>query len=435
MNKSVITGLGALLLAFNVPFSYAEEGVIEEVVVTGIRGSLRQSLDVKRDATQVVDAVSAEDVGKFPDTNVAEALQRITGVAIDRNGGEGQFITVRGLGPEFNTVLLNGRTIATDNEGREFSFDVLASDIIQRAEVFKTSSADLPSGGIGATVNVVTARPLDRSGTSFTISAAGQYDDLRDDYSPEATAVASWTNEDRNIGVLLGISYSDRSSQEDSAFTNGFALRDGDDIIDAPENSVGLDATSIVPLPTGRVQQQAVFSRDVQERERTTINGAFQFRPSDRVEITIDGLYSDFEIESLATQFSGFFSPPFINPVVDSNGTVVSFSRPSVDFNARNPLIGDTIGLSQNDNVITSNNREADVFLIGGNVQWDVTDDLTLDFDVSVSEASRDGTNPFVVIGALAPASPLIELPNERGITTITNLVGLTDPRFSDCTL
>ena len=127
----------------------ADERTLQTVTVKGIRGSLKASLDVKRDCNQIVDAVSAEDVGKFPDSNVAESLQRITGVAIDRSGGEGQFITVRGLGPEFNTVLLNGRTIATDNDGREFSFDVLSSDIIQRAEVFKTATPNLQSGGIG----------------------------------------------------------------------------------------------------------------------------------------------------------------------------------------------------------------------------------------------------------------------------------------------
>ena len=421
----------ALALVFIAPSQIvvAEETAMEEVVVTGIRGSMMQSLDVKRDSAQVVDAVSAEDVGKFPDANVAEALQRITGVAIDRSGGEGQFITVRGLGPEFNTVLLNGRTLATDNPGREFSFDVLASDIIQRAEVFKTSTSNLRSGGIGATVNVVTARPLDQggSGSSITFSAAGQYDDLREDTSPELTGVYSFSNEDRNFGVMLGASYSDRTSQEDSSFTNGFSLRDGADIINAPETSSGLDASSIVPLTAGRVQQQVVFSRDEQDRERLTLNGALQFRPASNVELTIDGLHSSFDIESLATQFSGFFSPPFIDPVVDANGTVVSFSRPSVDFNARNPAIAGQIGLSQNDNVITSNNREAETSMFGANLQVDVTDQLTLTADLSTSEASRDGTNPFVVIGALAPESPLIELPNSSGISTITNLVGLTD--------
>ncbi|MEM9531663.1 MAG: TonB-dependent receptor [Pseudomonadota bacterium] len=413
---------------FGTSAALAQEDTIEEVVVTGIRGSLKQSLDVKRDASQIVDAVSSEDVGKFPDTNVAESLQRITGVAIDRAGGEGQFITVRGLGPEFNSVLLNGRTMATDNPGREFSFDVLASDIIQRAEVYKTSSSDLQSGGIGATVNIVTARPFDRPGTHLSLSAAGIYDDLADETSPDVTGVASWTNEDTSLGFLFGVSYSDRSSQRDNTFTNGYSLRDGATIVNAPESASGLDASALVPLPAGRVQQQVVFSRDVQERERLTVNGAFQAAIGDNATLTVDGLYTDFDIQSLDTQFSGFFSPPFINPVVDANGTVVSFSRPSVDFANRNPLIAPQVGLSQNDNVITSNNRVADSYLFGANLEWDVTDSLTLDFDLSRSEASREGTNPFVVIGALAPESPLIELPSNAEISTITNLVGLTDP-------
>ncbi|MEL6245781.1 MAG: TonB-dependent receptor, partial [Pseudomonadota bacterium] len=403
-----------------------EERTLQTVTVTGIRGSLQQSLDIKRNSNQVVDAVSAEDVGKFPDANVAESLQRITGVAIDRSGGEGQFITVRGLGPEFNTVLLNGRTIATDNDGREFSFDVLSSDIIQRAEVFKTSTPNLQSGGIGSTVNIVTARPFDRPGTNFTVSAAGTYDTLREDTSPDLTAVGSWTNPDNSFGFLLGASYSDRKVQEDSSFTNGFALRSGDPAVLAPESSSGL--TEIGALPDGaRVQQQVVHSRDIQDRERITVNGAAQFRPSDTITVTFDGLYSEFDVQSSATQFSGFFSPPFIDPVIDGNGTVVSFSRPGQDFAARNPDIAASVGLSQNDNVVTSNNRLAETYMVGGHVEWEASDALTFNFDVSASNAQRDGTNPFIVIGALAPTSPLIQLPNSDGFSKFPNVSGLTD--------
>lgn len=214
--------------------------------------------------------------------------------------------------------------------------------------------------------------------------------------------------------------------QEDSSFTNGFALRSGDPAVLAPESSSGL--TEVGALADGaRVQQQVVHSRDIQDRERITVNGAAQFRPNDRVTFSLDGLYSEFDIQSQATQFSGFFSPPFIDPVIDANGTVVSFSRPGQDFATRNPDIAGAVGLSQNDNVITSNNRLAETYMIGGNVEWDVTDTLTLEFDVSASNAQRDGTNPFIVIGALAPTSPLIQLPNSDGISTITNLSGLTD--------
>ncbi|WP_438727466.1 TonB-dependent receptor [Parasphingorhabdus sp. DH2-15] len=402
----------------------------EPIIVTGIRGSLQASQDIKRNASVIVDAVSSEDVGKFPDTNVAESLQRITGVSIDRAGGEGQFITVRGLGPEFNAVLLNGRTLATDNDGREFSFDVLSSDIIQTAEVYKSSQPGLQSGGIGAVVNVTTAKPLDRPGFNVTLSAAGIYEDLSEDFGTDLTGVVSWSND--TFGVLFGASYNKRNALIDRAFTNGFSLRDGavnpgDVAINAPENSVGLDATSIVPIPTSRVQQQVVFERDTQDRERLTLNGALQFAPSSDLKITVDALYSDFQVDSFATQFSGFFSPPFINPQIDENGTVTSFSRPSLDFQARNPLIAGQAGASQNDNVITSNSRFAETFAIGGNVDFRVSDSLSFVFDASYSEANRDGTNPFIVLGALAPTSPLIESTSTSGISTITNLSGLTD--------
>jgi len=171
--RFLVCSAGALAMLASMPAMVQTSNTFEdEVIVTGIRSSLKQSLDVKRDSNQVVDAISAEDVGKFPDSNIAESLQRITGVAIDRSGGEGQFITVRGLGPEFNTVTLNGRTLATDNPGREFSFDVISSDIISRAEVFKTSTPNLQSGGIGANVNIVTTRPLS-AGTNLTGSVSG----------------------------------------------------------------------------------------------------------------------------------------------------------------------------------------------------------------------------------------------------------------------
>jgi len=406
------------------PQDAQQQGEAEEntIIVTGFLGSLQQSIDLKRNEITVVDAVSAEDVGKFPDQNVAEALQRITGVAIDRSGGEGQFITVRGLGPEFNAVLLNGRTVATDNDGREFSFDVLSSDIIQTAEVYKAATPVLQSGGIGAVVNITTARPLDRPlGFDGSVSVAGIYEELSEEFGADISGVVSWNN--GVVGVLAGASYNQRDSQFDQVFTNGYALRTGDPFVDAAEGSTGLTAADISALPDGaRVQQQVVIDRDMQNRERLTLNGALQFEASENFTATFDGLYSRFDIDSFATQFSGFFSPPFIDPQIDANGTVTSFSRPSVDFGNRNPAIAGTVGLSQNDNVITSRNREAETYAFGGNFEFKATDSLTFVADISYSSATRDGTNPFVVLGALAPTSPLIESVSESGISTITNI-------------
>ncbi|WP_427454256.1 TonB-dependent receptor [Litorimonas sp. WD9-15] len=422
---------GAFAMVASLP-AMAQTAGDDVVIATGIRSSLEQSLDVKRNSDSIVDAISAEDVGKFPDTNIAESLQRITGVAIDRSGGEGQFITVRGLGPEFNVVTINDRTIATDNDGREFSFDVLSSDIIQRAEVFKTPDASRQSGGIGALVNIVTNRPLERPGTNFAASLSGTYDTLRDQISPEGSLVGSWTNEDNTIGVAGGLSYSDRRSQRDRVLTGGFSERSGAPFINTggagTAGATGLtDADNVESLPAGtRVQQQAIVSRDTQERERLTANGTVQFAPTDAVTLTVDGLYTEFNVSSFDRQFSGFFSPPFIDPVVDANGTVTSFSRPGLDFLGRNP--GLTTGPSQNDNVLTSANREAETYLIGANLDWELNDRLTANFDVSTSKAERDGINPFVVLGALAPTSPLIQLPDGDDLTTITNLTNTLNP-------
>ncbi len=431
LNQSLLAcTAGTFAMLVSLP-AMAQSNDEDVVIATGIRSSLQQSLDIKRDSTSVVDAISAEDVGKFPDSNIAESLQRITGVAIDRSGGEGQFITVRGLGPEFNAVTINNRTIATDNDGREFSFDVLSSDIIQRAEVFKSSDPTRQSGGIGALVNIVTARPLDRPGTNFAASVSGTYDTLREEISPEGSLVGSWTNETDTIGFAGGISYSDRKAQRDRVLTNGFSARGGAPFINTggagTAAATGLtDDDNVELLPeNARVQQQAIVSRDVQDRQRITANGTVQFAPSDDITLTVDGLYTEFTVDSFDQQFSGFFSPPFIDPVVDANGTVTSFSRPGLDFLARNP--GLTTGPSQNDNVLTSDNREASTYLIGANLDWDISDRVTANFDVSGSKAERDGTNPFVVLGALAPVSPLIEIPNGSEITSLTNIVGAQD--------
>jgi TonB-dependent receptor len=158
---------------------------LEEVVVTGIRGSLTSSMNLKRDAQGVLDGIVAEDIGKFPDTNLAESLQRISGVSIDRsNIGEGQRVTVRGVGPDFNLVLLNGRqmpvssiqdTVASDS--RAFDFANLASEAISGIEVYKTSRASTPTGGIGATINIKTARPLDNPGLHTSLGLKGVIDD------------------------------------------------------------------------------------------------------------------------------------------------------------------------------------------------------------------------------------------------------------------
>src|SRR3954471_19503202 len=167
------------------PISQEEMG--DEIIVTGIRASLERAIQIKRGASGIVDAISAEDIGKFPDTNLAESLQRIPGVSINRTNGEGSLVTVRGFGPTYNLVTLNGRQLATANvsvvggdqnadgaqgTSRSFDFSNLATEGVKTLEVYKTGRAAIPSGGIGATINVVSRHPLDgKSGITGSIGA------------------------------------------------------------------------------------------------------------------------------------------------------------------------------------------------------------------------------------------------------------------------
>lgn len=181
----------------------------EEIVVTGLRESLRRATDIKRSAPNIVDSIVADDIGKLPDQNIAEAIQRIPGVTISRDNGEGQFITVRGLGPAFSTALYNGRVLATENQGREFSFDILPAELINRVDVSKTPTATQFEGGIASTVDMYTARPFDFGETRAVLSAQGNYDDLRGKVSPQASGLFSTTFADDTLGVLAAFSYID----------------------------------------------------------------------------------------------------------------------------------------------------------------------------------------------------------------------------------
>ena len=142
--KKVLASSVAVALAGSVvPVSAQETALIEEIIVEGgIRGSLTRSMDIKRDSAGVVDAISAEEMGKFPDANLAESLQRITGVSISRQRGEGSQVTVRGFGPEYNLVTLNGRQMPTHSaSSRSFDFGDLASEGIAGVQVYKTGRA------------------------------------------------------------------------------------------------------------------------------------------------------------------------------------------------------------------------------------------------------------------------------------------------------
>ena len=182
MNKYLLS----LLLLLPITFLFAQDANeeeaedVEEVIVTGIRQSLKDAIDIKRSKVGIVDAITAEDFGQFPDGNLAESLARVVGVAVDRSNVEGQQVAVRGFGPEFNLVTLNGRQMPTIpgqyEGGRSFNFGDISSHGISAVEIYKSTDLSLPTGGIGSTINMVTTRPLDVNGRISSVSVAGVYD-------------------------------------------------------------------------------------------------------------------------------------------------------------------------------------------------------------------------------------------------------------------
>src|SRR3954464_9042915 len=212
--KVLFTIVGGAVL-INPAFAQDQQAAgeeLEEVVVTGLRGSLKASMDTKREAVGVVDAINAEDIGKFPDTNLSEALQRITGISIDRRNGEGSTVTARGFGPQYNMVTMNGRQMPTalafgggdsitggaGGNSRSFDFSNIAAESISAVEVYKTGRADVATGGIGASINIRTARPLDSDGLVMNFGTKILNDTTnRDggDIQPELSGIFSWASE------------------------------------------------------------------------------------------------------------------------------------------------------------------------------------------------------------------------------------------------
>ena len=356
------------------------------IIVTGIRSSIERASEVKRNSNGVVDAIAAEDIGKFPDLNVAESLQRISGVAIDRSGGEGQQVTIRGLGPQFNTTLLNGRQIATDSGGREFNFDTIAAEQITGATIFKSGQARLQEGGIGGTINLTTARPFDNKGFQLAASVKGVYETLSEETAPAASLLISNTFADDTFGILAAVSYQQRKVQINRIETAGW--RPGQTI---SNNTDGvLFENAYIP----RNWDQIV---DEQDRERINASIAMQWAPSEDLTLTFDGFVSKFEVDSLVTDLASWFEPDRVGSgTIDANGTLTSFTQevglsggsgdPATDFVSH-----------------TRNSRDVTNFGYGLNADWDITPNFNGSFDVFYSSAENDraGRDRFNVIGII----------------------------------
>jgi iron complex outermembrane recepter protein len=355
----------------------AGTGEIQEVVVTGLRQSLISAESIKRDSLGIVDAIAPQDIGKLPDANLAESLQRITGVSIDRSGGEGAFVTVRGFGPEFNTVLINGRQIATPTDpsqasGRAFSFDTLASELVSGVEVYKSSTAHLQSGGIGSTINVKTARPFDYAGFKFSGSVDANYEENSNKAAPDASFLLSDRFDDGRFGVLVSGSYQLRRDRLNEAQSDGWIVNGG-----TPSSAInGGAGVALTPSnPQGNLFVPQDFDTLVTFENRQRIGGTLvlQYQANDDLTITGDALFSRFSDVTDNRSWGHWFTPTNLsNVITDANGTAIDLTQSvgqASDFHDQKLDVQNYTGVG------------------GLNVDWKVSDRVNLNLDGSFSRA------------------------------------------------
>lgn len=410
---SVILGVSAVAPSFAAEVK-ADEKSVEVIQVTGMRSSIKESTRMKRDASGVVDAISAEDIGKFPDTNLAESLQRITGVSIDRSNGEGSRVTVRGFGPQFNMVTLNGRVMPSSSlpEGgaasnnRAYDFQNLASDAVTSVEVYKTGKASIATGGIGASININTAKPFDNPGVHANFGAKAMADtsvrdgvrDYNDAITPEFSGLFSWTDEQEVFGASFSASVSERHSSSTGANINNWENRayDGELRREEPapylheESGVTYPASIIANGPTGTENYQlpsniAYMLEDTQ-RKRTNAQLTLQYRPADNVTATLDYTYTNLNSQAHQTELSGWY---------DSYLGTANFTE---GLNPTSELYIENRNQEAPRDVATKQmheNYETQDKSLGLNISWDVSDNFNLTLDVHDSTSDSDPTEKY----------------------------------------
>ncbi len=306
--------------------------VVDEIVVTGFRSSLQQALNIKRREAGAVDAILAEDMADFPDQNLAEAIQRLPGVTIDRVNGQGTTISVRGLGSDFTRTRINGleaQAASGGNRNRSFDFSMFASELFNSIKVRKTQSAEIEEGSLGATVDLQTGRPLDfgGSGLNSALSVQSSYNDLSEKTVPRLAGLLSWSNEDRTFGALVSVAYSERSPILGSFNTTRWQKGDPSNV-NAAGNPYGRGQNFGGCIPcTTTAQRDALlnafypriprYTLGNTQEDRLGMTGALQWRPSDRTEAVLDVLWSRFNSELESPNIEAWsFSRANVNSVV-----------------------------------------------------------------------------------------------------------------------
>ncbi|MBT1063376.1 TonB-dependent receptor [Bowmanella sp. Y26] len=394
-HKLTLGKLGvAINLALISSFAQAQEEAvdpqIERVEVKGIRASLVNSMNEKRFADAILDGISAEDIGKFPDTNLAESLQRITGVSISRSGGEGRYVSIRGLGPSFSTTIVNGREIATDNGSRSFSFDTVASELVRKVNVYKTSNANLIEGGIGGLVDIRTAKPFDFDKPTIAGNVKGVLEENSGKYTPNGSLFVTDKFLDGRLGLLGSMTYQERESENYgvSAVMRYFTS--------VPLREHGRPTVMKDETLTNVYRPQQLYRNYNQtSRKRLGANFAAQYQVNDDLTLTLDGIYSKLDVNTLGQRSDNWFWALESAEVIDHGNDLRTIGK----FVHADGYSG--YGFRSSDNY-----RPSTTAMLGLNAQWQLTDALRLNADVAISKAKNDdkGLNSVQIVEMVSRA-------------------------------
>ena len=353
----------------------ANDNGLEEVVVSGIRGSLQRNLDIKRDAEGLVDAISSTDIGKFPDADMAAAMQRIPGVTVSRgisnsggtptSTGDAAEITVRGFGPDYNETLFDGRQISTATGSRAFDFSVVNADFVKQMSILKSPDASLSSGAIGATVNILFPKPFDHNGLQMSASASESYSDSADVApTPQGTFLVSDTFAHNTIGILADVSYSDHRTQANHVNVQGWEGTH----LNASQLASGQSASN---ANSWFIQDYGIYQEQTRER-RMSGRLALQWAPTDKLLVTVDDNYSRDQLHQDQYGYSVWFNGGSLTNVQrDGNGTITNFIQPNTPTDFQSQI---------NQKLVENNNT-------GVNVKWDVLPKLQVEADADHAQS------------------------------------------------
>lgn len=370
-------------------------GQSADIVVTGYARSIQDANTIKKNSVNIIEAISAEDVGKLPDVSITDSLSRLTGVAVQESGGRAKYISIRGFGPDYTTATLNGRSIATVDDNRRFDYGQYPGDLFQEIEVIKTPSADLINFGLAGTVNLQTYDPLtQKNAVAVNVQGeVGQYADLNPEgtnkgYKASLLIVHKFA--DDTLGVSLGFSaIQDPTQNYHWATGGGNGNYNGPTSPDALGNIGPSDIQNYVN--TNTLYRQSGFGHVV-------------YRPSDRFEMSVDALYTQSKIR----EYSRGWEMPLASW---SHDTEVPGSETSSNGYVTSEQ-WHVYPVLRND----FNTSDGKTFALGGNVKYQITDGLKLVVDGNYSHAHRHD-NTYEIYGGSANAGN-----GPSGLATITRL-------------